>query len=514
MLAQHKTFKVLVADDAQSNRAVLRAYLGRLGFETVLAENGAQAVALFESSKPDILIIDLMMPVMDGFEAMRQIRSLPSERWVPIIIISAMDAEGDFVRGLECGADDYLAKPVSYQLFAAKMRNMARALDFQRTHEEALKRERTIADAVIDGIISFDASGNIRDLNRAARQIFKLSAEQLSGRHFASLIAEEVRPAFALALARSLEHGAGEFIGRVAEITACTPDGQRFPMELTISPLPTAERRLFIGVVRDISERKRVELQLAEDATRLRQYHDEAEAEAELAQDILERHIASQGQQTHGVRQCVWPTARFSGDIVLAARGPSGKLYGLLADATGHGLAAALSGLSVVNQFHQAVANEHPVARLVCAMNESLRALLPPGRFVSTAIVCIDSPARSLQIWLGGVPDVLRIDRQGRLVQSFSSQHLPLGIIEMEAAECEPETYSWQDEGEFLLLCSDGVLEAEVPGGEEFGQAGVLKALAGAGGQDALEALNTALSEHLQGHSAHDDVSFLLLDLA
>jgi serine phosphatase RsbU (regulator of sigma subunit) len=99
-------------------------------------------------------------------------------------------------------------------------------------------------------------------------------------------------------------------------------------------------------------------------------------------------------------------------------------------------------------------------------------------------------------------------------MQSFSSQHLPLGIIEMEAAECEPETYSWQDEGEFLLLCSDGVLEAEVPGGEEFGQAGVLKALAGAGGQDALEALNMALSEHLQGHSAHDDVSFLLLDLA
>jgi PAS domain S-box-containing protein len=459
-----------------------------------------------------MVLMDLMMPVMDGFEAIRRIREIHTLRWVPIFVVSAMDAEQDVVRGLESGADDYLTKPLSYQVFAAKMRNMARALSFQRAREEAIEREVTVSDAVIDGIVTFDVMGSIVNLNRAATLIFAVDAKELAGRHFASLVVEEERPTFALELARCIENGAGSLIGRVAEVCACTPAGRRFAMELSISELPAVERRLFIGVVRDISSRKQFERQLGEDAERLRQYHEEAESEADLAKEIMERHINREGVDARGAHQRVLPTARFSGDIVLAARSPSNHLYALLGDATGHGLAAAISGLSIVNYFYQAVAANTPLHVMVAEINDSLRELLPAGRFVSAALVRIDDTSRSAELWLGGVPDVLHLDSRGELVVRCTSTHLPLGITDLSPTDCQPSCLSWLSTGH-LLLCSDGALEATALDEREFGYAGVLDAVRRSGTTHPLDALTGALSAHLQGQSAHDDVSFLLLDL-
>jgi PAS domain S-box-containing protein len=385
-------------------------------------------------------------------------------------------------------------------------------LNFQRAREEAIEREVTVSDAVIDGIVTFDVTGSIVNLNRAATQIFSVEAAELGGRHFASLVAEDERPAFALELARCIENGGGGLLGRVAEVAACTPGGRHFPMELSVSELPAVDRRLFIGVVRDISSRKHFEQQLAEDAERLRQYHEEAESEAELAKEIMERHINREGIDARGAHQRVLPTARFSGDIVLAARAPSGQLYALLADATGHGLAAAMSGLSVVTYFYQAVAADTPLCTMVRDINDSLRELLPSGRFVSAALVRIDEIGRTAQLWLGGVPDVLHLDTQGNLLGRSASAHLPLGIADLCGEDCEPAHVSWNAPGR-LLLCSDGVLEAAAHDGTEFGYDGVLNALRQSASASPLDALTAALGTHLQGQSAHDDVSFLLLDL-
>src|SRR5207344_1817570 len=105
-------------------------------------------------------------------------------------------------------------------------------------------------------------------------------------------------------------------------------------------------------------------------------------AEAALAHEIMERHIRREGLIGRGVQHFVIPTQRFSGDIVLAARSPGGRLYCMLADATGHGLAAAMSSLSVVNDFYQAVAQDISLFEVVVTINQSLCALLPAGRFV------------------------------------------------------------------------------------------------------------------------------------
>jgi len=226
----------------------------------------------------------------------------------------------------------------------------------------------------------------------------------------------------------------------------------------------------------------------------------------------MERHINREGVDARGAHLRVLPTARFSGDIVLAARSPTNHLYALLADATGHGLAAAMSSLSVVNYFYQAVAENAQLPAMVAAINDSLRELLPAGRFVSAALVRIDDEAHTAELWLGGVPDALHLDEHGELIARFTSSHLPLGIIDLSAEDCQTSYLNWHTAGR-LLLCSDGALEATTFDGEEFGYDGVLKALRRADNTAPLDALTDALSEHLQGQSAHDDVSFLLLDM-
>jgi two-component system response regulator MprA len=101
---------ILVVDDDISIRKFVRANLAARGYNVEMAANGKEALASFQIKTPDLVILDIMMPVMDGFETCRQIREKSS---VPIIMLSAKDDERDKVRCLEMGADDYLPKPFS-----------------------------------------------------------------------------------------------------------------------------------------------------------------------------------------------------------------------------------------------------------------------------------------------------------------------------------------------------------------------------------------------------------------
>lgn len=508
-----RKFRVLVADDTQANRALLRAYLNRLEFQILMAEDGEEALAIYKAERPDIVLMDLMMPKMDGFEAIRHIRALGGDRWVPIVIVSAMDAEYDVVRGLEAGADDYLSKPLSYQVFAAKMQNLARALEFQVSREEARQREAAVSDAVVDGILTFDSVFRVVGANRSAAGVFGCHESDLRGMDIRGLLLDSTGlERWESAFSAHLSGSDQRFIGSLCEVIGRRLDGRRFPGEICISELPVADRRLFIAVVRDISERKRVERQLADNAARLQQYHDEAEAEAELAKDIMERHIRRDALEQSGVQHCVMPTHRFSGDIVLAARSRRGKLYAMLADATGHGLAAAMSGLAIVNDFYRAVEEEMPLRLMVLMLNNALTELLPVGRFVSAGLVVLDQEIRGGSLWLGGVPDVLRFGPDGRLVERFVADQLPLGIEIWQADEVMIQQLEWSDNSQ-LLLCSDGLIEADGHEGTPFGFEGVQRAVEDAGSNNRLDALRLALHRHLGELAGHDDISMLLLDL-
>ena len=246
-----KTLRVLIADDIASNRTIVAAFLAELDCTPLFASDGLEAVDVFRREMPDVVLMDLMMPRMDGFEAIRQIRSIAGDHWVPIIILSALSGEVDIVHGLDIGADDYLAKPLSFPVFSARFRALRRLLEMQRRLSSSLEQVRAVANGVIDGIVSADVEGNILSVNRAMCKIFGYSASEMLGQNLRTLMPKRYAEAHDGYLHRYLETGEKRVIGQIRELEAVRKDGTVFPIELGVSDLHLPNRRMFIGVIRD-----------------------------------------------------------------------------------------------------------------------------------------------------------------------------------------------------------------------------------------------------------------------
>lgn len=128
--------KVLVVEDSRTVRVKLTAMLEKMGHTCVSAENGEVALKLYASERPSVVLLDVMMPVMDGYECARRIRKLDVDHWTPIIFLSAAEADQDLERGIDAGGDDYLVKPVSYVVLHAKIRAQQRIDEMRRRLEE------------------------------------------------------------------------------------------------------------------------------------------------------------------------------------------------------------------------------------------------------------------------------------------------------------------------------------------------------------------------------------------
>lgn len=117
--------KILIVEDEANIRELLRLYLEREGYTVLEAENGVEGIKKWKSDKPDMLLLDVMMPVMDGWEVCREIRA---ESDVPIIMLTAKGETADRVSGLEMGADDYIVKPLEMPEVIARVRAVFRRM--------------------------------------------------------------------------------------------------------------------------------------------------------------------------------------------------------------------------------------------------------------------------------------------------------------------------------------------------------------------------------------------------
>jgi len=118
--------RVLIADDSAVNLKILHTRLSAEGYETVTAADGEQALAAAATERPDLILLDVMMPKVDGFEVCRRLKQDPAFQFTPIIIVTAMGDAKDAVTGLDAGADEYLTKPVDQQALLARVRSMLR----------------------------------------------------------------------------------------------------------------------------------------------------------------------------------------------------------------------------------------------------------------------------------------------------------------------------------------------------------------------------------------------------
>ena len=117
------SYKVLVVDDDTNISTLLRLYLDKEGFEVFTAEDGEEALAVFEKAQPDLILLDIMLPKLDGWQVCREIRKTSQ---CPIIMITAKSETFDKVLGLELGADDYIVKPFENKEVVARVRAVLR----------------------------------------------------------------------------------------------------------------------------------------------------------------------------------------------------------------------------------------------------------------------------------------------------------------------------------------------------------------------------------------------------
>lgn len=136
--------KVLIVDDSPTIRTALRGLVEKMGHSVIEVEDGSEALQSYRRDKPDLVLIDVMMPVMDGYEAARQMREIRPDEWVPIIFLSSKEADQDLDRAIEAGGDDYLVKPVSFVVLNAKIRALQR---IESTRAKLLETSRELAAA-------------------------------------------------------------------------------------------------------------------------------------------------------------------------------------------------------------------------------------------------------------------------------------------------------------------------------------------------------------------------------
>ena len=113
--------KILLVEDSEMNRDMLARRLAKRGYEVVIAVDGGQAVTLAQTEAPDLILMDMNLPVLDGSEATRQLRAVPATRSIPIIALTAHAMSGDREKALEAGCDDYDTKPIELERLLGKI---------------------------------------------------------------------------------------------------------------------------------------------------------------------------------------------------------------------------------------------------------------------------------------------------------------------------------------------------------------------------------------------------------
>ena len=148
--------RVLIVDDSATIRAGLAAAVRAMKLEPVLAETGEQALELFAAAPPMLVLLDVMMPGIDGYETAKRMRAATPGKWVPILFLSSSEDDQNLERAIECGGDDYLVKPVSAVVLSAKIRALQR---LEKMHNQLLELsgELSTANRRLESISQQDA---------------------------------------------------------------------------------------------------------------------------------------------------------------------------------------------------------------------------------------------------------------------------------------------------------------------------------------------------------------------
>ncbi len=179
--------KVLVVDDVPDNVKLISYELSDHGYEVVVAHDGPQALRIARETLPDVILLDVMMPGMDGIEVCRRLKSDPVLQPIPVVMLSARELESDIIAGLDAGAQDYVTKPFNARILLARVRSAVRA---KMDHDTIVELNRQLAEqATVDGLTGAKNRSYLKDamtqaVSLSRRRNLPLSLVMLDVDHF------------------------------------------------------------------------------------------------------------------------------------------------------------------------------------------------------------------------------------------------------------------------------------------------------------------------------------------
>lgn len=369
----------LVVDDDNSNRLILKTILENLNYNVLTANNGKEAVDIFKSTSVDMILMDVIMPIMDGYDASRNIKSLSENKFVPIIFITSITDNQSLSRCLECGGDDFLIKPFNKVILQSKI--------------NALSRTMSLYNKI-----------------RAQQNKLTLLNEQL------------------------------------------------------------------------IREQK-------------------------VAENIFS-NVIIQDSPPDNVRYLLKPHSISSGDIFLFAETADNRQLFLLGDFTGHGLSAAIGALPTSDTFHALAAKSATSAEILHEINHRLTRILPTGFYCAAGLVDINYNNGCVQIWNGGIPDIL-IRKSGLdTLERYTSTNLPLGILESSTTGFEPVS-TCLGNSDSIYIFSDGSIEAMNDQNEMFGSERISSIILNNNSSKSITGeVSKQIADFCGNAEQHDDITF------
>lgn len=334
---------ILVVDDSDANRKFVRSVIEDLSYQVTEAVDGLAALNAVKQQHPDIIIMDAIMPNMDGFEATHLIRNhlQTYQTHIPIVFLTALDDDDALSQCLQCGGDDFIAKPINVDVLVSKIK----------------------------------AHSRIRHLTT----------------------------------------------------------------------------------------------QMERQNAMLQRFNEQTQREHLIARTLFDRATATNLDDCEHIRSYVAPATTFNGDLLLSTRSPSGGLYCILCDFTGHGLPAAIGTLPVSKIFFELTESGESVGDIARHLNRVLKEFLLDDMFAAAAIIELNAEGKRACVWHGGTPDIILCDSAGTLKRCMQSQHMPLGVLEDHEFERDIHILK-VDTGDRFYIYSDGITEQKNNKQDMFGE--------------------------------------------
>jgi len=311
---------ILVVDDNPDNLGILFELLGEQGFEILVAEDGESALQQAEYTHPDLILLDILLPDMNGFSTCQQLKERPATKDIPVIFMSALTDTVDKVKGLQLGAVDYITKPFQHQEVLARVNTHLSLQRLKARLKESEERLSRIVESAMDAILSLDQAGCIRLFNRAAERAFRCKADEAVGQSFNRFFSEATQKT----VTEYLHSGAGDVPTQQAMWvpeghSAVRANGEIFPIEATLSHAEANGQAIYTLILRDVQERKKAEAEYQK-LQGLNLYLEE-----ELRAEHEENEFVGSSQSLREVMKSVQQVAGTEATVLITGETGTGK---------------------------------------------------------------------------------------------------------------------------------------------------------------------------------------------